>query len=363
MTNTKTVAEIVDAFGGSVPTPHRLSLTVGDCSFSIHCNQAATRDVLAEYLHAFVCDPLDNAEADTIVIHVIDRPEVSVPFPLTDRPPEAGKSGLKEAWANLTDGRIVRKTRTGMVFVFGGGTNVAIGPCHALPNQVVNFINNRHIERSLNNAWQLFHAAGVCLPTSNLGICLSGFAGKGKSTLALELLGRGSQYLSNDRVLVKDIDNQLMMHGIAKYPRINPGTALADPRLAHLVSPEASQRYAAMPRDELWNVEDKHDVPVEAIYGPDSLTLSAQMHALVVITWEHDAGQPRLEPVDVSERDDLFPAFTKDPGLFYHPAPGYHAEVINDSYRQLLKHCAVFELTGGIDIAAGASLIEAITVA
>lgn len=349
------VNELVAAIGGLVERPYPLLIQVGDCDFRIACSQADTRQTLADYLQAFIVEQVSD---HAIAIDVVDAEPVDLPLTLTDRQPEPGKSGLKEAWVDLDDGRVVRKTRTGMVFVFGGGTNLAIGPCCALPNQVVNFINNRQIERALDDGWQLLHAAGIA--SNGHGISLSGFAGKGKSTLALACIGHGATYVSNDRLLVDQRDGRALMHGVAKYPRINPGTALADPRLEHLVEPAAAARYRAMPRADLWAVEDKHDVPVEQIYGANRMQLAHQLDSLVVITWNHDAGPAELIPLDLTARADLFPAFTKDPGLFYLPGQGRSATIKPEAYRAALTGVATYELTGGIDIEAGAELLLAL---
>ena len=72
--------------------------------------------------------------------------------------PDPGKTKIKEEYVDLDDGRIVRKRLTGMLFVFGGGQNVAVGPCGANLNQVINFINNRYIE------WLLCRPACWAMP-------------------------------------------------------------------------------------------------------------------------------------------------------------------------------------------------------
>ena len=60
--------------------------------------------------------------------------------------PKPGKSKIKEEYGDLEGNRLVCKRLTGMVFVFGGETNLALGPCLVNSNLVVNFINNSRIQ-------------------------------------------------------------------------------------------------------------------------------------------------------------------------------------------------------------------------
>ena len=65
---------------------------------------------------------------------------------------------------------------------------------------------------------------------------MAGFSGAGKSTLALHVMSLGATFVSNDRVMVAETpandSGAPMMYGVAKHPRINPGTAMNNPDLA-----------------------------------------------------------------------------------------------------------------------------------
>ena len=53
----------------------------------------------------------------------------------------------------------MRKRLTGMVFLMADGLNLAVGPCLANVNQVVNFVNSRYIEHLLRSGGLLCHAS------------------------------------------------------------------------------------------------------------------------------------------------------------------------------------------------------------
>ena len=80
-------------------------------------------------------------------------------------------------------------------------------------------------------------------PRAGAGLVIAGFAGAGKSTLALEIMGHGTDFISNDRVMVSRQGQTLTMAGVAKMPRINPGTVLNNPNLASVMNAEDRARF------------------------------------------------------------------------------------------------------------------------
>jgi HprK-related kinase B len=281
-----------------------------------------------------------------VTIHDAPAPEFAAAFAV--KPPDPGKTKVKEEFLDLPDGRIVRKRLTGMVFVFGEGDNAAVGPCRDHLNQVINFINNRHIQWALCRGCLLGHAAGVL--RKNRGLALAGFSGAGKSTLALHIMNLGATFVSNDRLMVAPEGDGLHMHGVAKLPRINPGTVLNNPSLESVMTPEERAEFAALPVRELWNLEHKYDADIETCFGPDRFRLDGPMHALAILDWKPGGGETKVRRVSLGDRRDLLPAFMKSTGLFFAPEAGCRMpEPTEDAYADLLSRCGVLEFSGGID--------------
>jgi HprK-related kinase B len=262
--------------------------------------------------------------------------------------PDPGKTKIKEEFFNLPDGRIVRKRLTGMAFIFGEGENLAIGPCEENSNQVINFINNRFIELQLNQGSFLGHAAAVL--HKGRGLALAGFSGMGKSTLALHLVSKGATFVSNDRLLVTNSSETLKMTGVAKLPRINPGTALNNPSLDKVIPPEEKKQFAALPPAELWGLEHKYDVFIDECFGSKKFVLSGPMDGLVILNWQRNDTPVQIKKANLSEQKDLLPAFMKATGLFYlSKSIAKKRDPTLEEYIDLLTGCEVYEVSGGVD--------------
>jgi len=261
--------------------------------------------------------------------------------------PEPRKTRIKEEFAQLADGRIVRKRLTGMIFLFGKNQHYAFGPTTENPNQIINFINNRLMQLLLDHGFVLLHAAGV--EHNGKGIALCGFAGMGKSTLALQFMNHHWNFISNDRVLIRKTQtHELQMVGIPKLPRINPGTILNNPKLIPILTHTERVRYEALSNKELWDLEAKYDAPLHQIYGANCIRFGAPMEALIILNWERTSTESlSIQEVNIANRPDLFPAFSKQPGLFYESeldpqVPHFQPE----HYISTLDHTSIKEITG-----------------
>ncbi|MBI5524090.1 MAG: HprK-related kinase B [Desulfarculus sp.] len=322
---------------------HGLSLRFGQCRLRLDSNSLALVHTLREYFRGF---QVPDEKAD-IVVQALEGHAASPDLPLLAKEPDPGKPRVKEEYRDLPGGRLVRKRLTGMVFLFGGAINLALGPCLRNDNQVVNFINSRYIQWLLERGHLLCHAAAV--GNAQGGLALAGFSGMGKSTLALHLMSRGLDFVSNDRLLIKPSENGLAMHGVAKLPRINPGTALTNPDLHAVLPHEDRELYQGLAPANLWTLERKYDVFLDRCFGHGRFKITSGLRALVILNWRGQEGGCRLAQVDLERRPDLLGAVMKSPGLFYLPPTGRLADVSPQTYLKALASRPTFELTGSPD--------------
>lgn len=343
------------------PTLASLRLDVGGFSIAVSSNCAPLIALLADYFEDLVVTaPLSPPDISISAIQT-SAPHVSLPF--REWPREPGKTGRKEVFADGADGRVVLKVRTGMQFLLGERLLMAVGPCRENSNQVVNFIISQYISRCLHEGWVLCHASAVAHVAPNLphrGLAIAARAGAGKSTLALHLMSSGLSFVSNDRVLIRQVGHEPSMAGVPKMPRVNPGTLLNNPDLKGIL-PEARERaiLKLSPR-EVWELEEKYDVFVNRVYGPGRCVYRAPIAAFLILNWSRSSDNPtRFESVQIASRPDLLELVLKSPGVFHRSATGENASESQRldaaPYSAALDRVRVFEATGKADFRLGVS--------
>ncbi len=349
------------------PAGHALHLRIGDLSVTVRTNLPGLQHRLRDYFREFLIPAREMTGEPSLTVTAHEMPRLPRPVLSAgeiggwrEKQPDLGKRRVKEWWKDAPDGRLVYKTLTGLVFAFGNGRHLAVGPCLRNDNQIVNFINNRYLEHQINRGALLAHAAAITYAGGALA--LAGFSGMGKSTLALHLMRRSADFTSNDRVLILprpgDTAGPLCL-GIPKQPRVNPGTVGSIPELTCLMSEDERAALTRMPPDELWALERKYDAPIDRCFGPGRFVLQAPLRAVVILNWRRDRTAPVIRPFVGAERPDLLGAFMKSTGLFYLPDdPRRTGDPDAASYVEALSRTPLFEITGGVDFDAAADALK-----
>ncbi len=338
---------LVQYYKETYPVHDILHMQFEDCSVQVGVNSRELGGYLRKYYQSFVTEKTDVPPE--VAVTILETPSFRRDGNWRVKPPEAGKKRVKEEYRDFSGGRIIRKRNTGLVFFVAPGINLAVGSCREHPNQVINFVNNRYIQWMLWRTYVLLHASGVSKEKKGLGF--AGFAGRGKSTLALQLVGEGLDFVSNDRLLLRKEDRKdIRMYGVPKLPRVNPGTLLHNRYLTPLLSREKYDHYRSLPVESLWNAEEKYDVDINCIFGEKRFTLSTRLHGLGILNWRQGDGKICIQEIDLDKRKDLFRTFMKSPGLFFEPEPGKpYPDLTPSRYMDVLRDIPVFEVTGGVD--------------
>jgi HprK-related kinase B len=350
MTNTDRLDRMADKLiEGAALCDSTLHLALGECTLRIRSNSAEHIEQLTGYF-SHVVGPASEPDIEIIAIER-DPPKLDTEF--TDWKREPGKSGRKDSYSDFPGGRLVRKVRTGMVFLQSQSRRIAAGPCIRYDNQVINFINAQYMNWLQNRGWLICHAAGLVRGNRTLGI--AGFSGGGKSTLMLHMMENPQiSYLTNDRLFIRSNGATVQSAGIPKLPRVNPGTIVHNPRLHSLIPSSERESLLAMPNEQLWELEEKYDVLIDRVYGKDRVTTEAPLGAFLVLNWRRDSDRPMdLRKVDLSERRDLLGAIMKSPGPFYQFADGSFFDddmpFNEQAYLDTLQPIATYEASGRID--------------
>lgn len=328
--------------------PETLYLETGPVRLAVRCAMP-----MAAELRHHLKEALAEAGPVAATIDVLDGQSLSTPPDWIDWAREPGKTGRKDAYVDLDDGRLVHKIRTGMTFLQSSEALFAFGPCLAYPNQVINFINTQILNICKRDGWEICHAAAVT--DGYKGLAIAGLSGGGKSTAILRMMDlEPTRFVTNDRLMVRVTSDGTEGLGIPKNPRINPGTILHNPRLALLLSEERKRELHQMPPEDLWQLEEKHDLFISEVYGPDRISFSAPLTEFWVLNWSRTSTEPtRLLDADLTQRPDLLGAIMKSAGPFYQDANGVFLRdddpLEPDAYLRQLKRVRIREVTGAIN--------------
>ncbi|MEZ4382856.1 MAG: HprK-related kinase B [Nannocystaceae bacterium] len=336
----------------ATPPSERLLLDLPACRVRIRGNDPGVMNALRAYYHEHA-RPSATGDADLEFL-ALAGPTPALPWPLVLRD-RAGRPH-NEGFAELADGRVVHKRRTGVVMIMSAAAELICGPLHDHVDQVINFVHHRVMTRWIAAGGRLAHAAGIAFGDRGLALC--GLAGAGKSTLALELMTRDPAlaFVTNDRAVLVAGDDGPRMRGIPKHPRVNPGTVLHNAALTPLLSADARARYLALDSDALRVCEDKRDAVIDRLFGPGRVRLEAAVTAVAVLCWRPDADAPMtVEAVDFAARPDLQRALHKRLRLGFWPLATPTDEDAMAALVERLAGVPIYALRGRVDVAAAAA--------
>ncbi|MFK5986093.1 MAG: HprK-related kinase B [Pseudomonadota bacterium] len=338
-----------------------INLDINNFIINIRSNSSELLEYCQYYFSEIVIESL-VVKAD-IEILAIERDNLEFDIDYKDWVRDGNKKGRKDSYydfyseingvATGAQARILRKVRTGMVFLQSQEFLIAAGECLNNKSQLINFINTQYMNKVQNQSAVICHAAGLVY--KNSAIAMAGFSGGGKSTLMLHMLHQdGSKFLSNDRLFITKDGNKTMASGIPKQPRVNPGTIVHNTKLYHLLSSSKRHEILSMPVSELWDLEEKYDVMIEQCYGVDRVQYQAEIKNFVVLNWDRKSQYAvQLVKINLQQRRDLLAAIMKSPGPFYQSSSGemyqYQQQLDEQKYLHAFADINVYEARGGID--------------
>lgn len=356
-------------------TDRSLLLSLKQQAYLIHSNSHTLLEELSDYFGKLASwHTKESSLTPTTVEITVLQTEQNQAFidaiEWQDWAREAGKTGRKDAFYDLDyNGRTLRllyKVKTGMIFTQPNSKDsqtplMALGPVEQHPNQIINYILTQYLNHHLRHGWSLGHAAGLVIHQK--GVTIAGLSGGGKSTLMLHLLEHGEHFISNDRLLFKaNTHGDMLMRGIPKQPRINPGTIVHNPRLHNLITEKERQAFLAMPQEELRALEMKFDAQVDQVFWPDCYRTEAKLDYIIILNWKVQTEEATaLRITNMSESPNLVPALLKSEGPFFNNAQGEFlangSEPDALALQNLLGKVPVLELHGKVDFTKAEKLV------
>lgn len=330
---------------------HALALRIGDVPIGLYAGAAQIaarlRDYFAPYLTAAV-------PRDAPAVHLVLAEPVYDAARLRDVPRRMREQGVKEAFYDGDGVRVVVKRRTGVAIYVAEPEHYVAGDLTRNFNQVVNLIMTVYAKSMLRRGYIMLHASAIMGAYD--GVAFASASGFGKSTVALALVERHQHLVTNDRLFARAAgDGTVEMVGVPKKPRVNPGTLLRIQSLTPLVSDEERARYGSMRPEELWAIERKHDVDVEALYGPGTMRLSGRLRAVFLLRWSPLDRGWNVRTLPAGDRAAALEPLLKTAGV-YDLAPRSPAEQ-HLVLRGVADGVAVYDVRGRADVDRLADLV------
>jgi HprK-related kinase B len=291
-----------------------LALHFEDCTVLVETEDTGIIAKLRRYFGDFAADPQADDHPHSLLRVIEEEPTE----------PEDGlipwmEKG-KDAFLDLPSGRFVRKMRTGVTISiqedFWSSVWTMRGPVNRNFSQVVNMIGNIFGLHLMDRGCSMIHASAVA-DGQGRALAIMAQSGMGKSSVAVRLMEQGFDFISNDRVILEPplTDDNVIAHGLPKLPRVNPGTLLDGEHTRIVLDPTSRQRYESLPREELWQVEDKYDIEVDRVLGRRWI-LSGDLKAVLVLNWQHGGEGIRLQKLTPGQALAEFNHVRKDFGVF-----------------------------------------------
>jgi HprK-related kinase B len=291
-----------------------VALHFEDCTVMVETEDGGIVSKLRRYFGDFAAEP-SVEDRPRSLLRVIEEPATEPEQGLT---PWTEKG--KDAFLDVPTGRFVRKMRTGVTISiqedFWSSVWTVRGPVERNFSQVVNMIGNIYGLSLIDRGGAMVHASAVS-DAHGRAVAIMAQSGMGKSSVAVRLMEQGFDFISNDRVILEAplAGEGVTAHGLPKLPRVNPGTLLDGENTRIVLDPVARSRYETLPREELWQVEDKYDLEVDRVLGRRWL-LSGELQAALVLNWRHDGEGLELQRLTPGQAMAELRQVGKDFGVF-----------------------------------------------
>lgn len=343
------MSELASILHAYRPDAH-LGLDIAGVPLRVHTNAPGVHERLRRYFGAYVVADAGAGASDVVLF---SGPPVYDPARMVDVPRRSRTDTVKEAFYDAPDARVVLKRRTGVVIYVAEPTHYVVGDLETNFNQAVNAVMMVFAKTMLRRGYVMLHASAILGEAG--GIAFASSSGSGKSTIALMLVEQRQHLVSNDRLFIRPTPSGAEMVGVPKQPRVNPGTLLRIPRLTRLMPAEVRMRYQPIPPEQLWTLEHKHDVDVDAIYGPGTVQLRGFLRAVFLLRWSPNSRGWSVHTLAPDERVGALAQTMKGVGVYDATPPSAAAQ--QAILAAVCETLSVYEVSGHADLDRLAALV------
>lgn len=256
---------------------------IGHVKLNLGSNHSKLLDCLYSYFQYIVCDTNDTCEEISIIILSFDQKE-PLPF-VYPQDSQVFLGGTNAKYFSYKELLITEFPSLGRV-VINKSKGKFLGFTYA--SQLLS--SDTDLEDFLHPLWELFrhyglysyHSGAICYKEH--GLLIAGKSGRGKTTLTIDLISHGFEFLSDDRCLLREAGNSIEIIGFGEPVRIYPPNATHIEELAYLKDYDHKSKYA---------------LSVETVY-PELIRRDCPLSGIIFPSWS-PGEKTRLEPITTTQ--------------------------------------------------------------
>jgi HprK-related kinase B len=335
----------------------RLHFTIHDVPFAVYSNDAAVLGHVARLVQRYRTEaPTDAPDTRQVLIAVQGTPTVEHDR-LIDVPRRSGAhKTARIAMADSDEGRVIFRRETGVLTAIQPDTWTITGDLRAYPGEVTRVLDAMLSLALVERGYLTLK--GSALARDGRGVALVGGPDTARRALAVTLVGRGFQWVTEDLLLVRVAAGHVEMRGLPGLLRLGPAAMLAHPTLRAMLTEEERARYAGQTWRDLREIEARYNIDTVDAFGPAGIAAGGALRMIVALRWRggETEGPPTIAPLARADAYEALADATRSFGLYDLAGsvpPNFHR------LQRIAETVAMHTVTGPVDLQAVADAIAA----
>ncbi len=296
---------------------YRLRLNFNHFGLDFLTNNQDLYELVKAYHAAFLVTEAQNPANSTV--YAIHAPGLRSHHMMRDFSRVERGQKIKEEFADIYEGRLVRKKRTGVEMFFDGHNHLIYGSLSDNLHQVNNFINvvySRHY--LVQKGYLLWNTAAFGSGFDSDGVvAFAGLDGSSLSSAMMRFMERGYGFCTFDRLMIKAEGDQVNVLGYPTLPAVNAAMLLGNPNLSQMLSAKEIEKLESIPKAQLMNSTQRYYVDIARLFGKQKYRIRGCLKALYLIKWTTDRSQQsRIRELKPQETMKELSMYYKDLGVF-----------------------------------------------
>lgn len=334
-----------------------LRFTIHDVPFLVRSNDAEVIAHVARLVQRYRADEPAEAPGPRQVLIAVQGTPVIDDACLTDVPRRSGaQKPPRMATADLAGGRVIFRRETGILTAIEPDAWTITGDLRAHPEEVTRVLDAMLSLALVERGYLTLK--GSALTRDDRGIALVGGPDGARRALAVTLVGRGFQWVTEDLLLVRVASGHVEMRGLPGLLRLGPAAMLAHPALRAMLTEDERARYAGQAWRDLREIDTRYVVDTVEAFGPAGVAAGGILRMIVALRWKggEAGGTPTVAPLARADAYEALADATRSFGLYDlggSVPPNFHR------LQRIAETIPMHAVTGPVDLATVADALAA----